>query len=124
MLTAHHLTKSYGLTPILKNISFSVNAGDRIGLIGPNGCGKSTLLRILAGEETAVSGHITLTPPTVQIGYLSQGFNPDPVLTIPQAPDQTITSKKDAKPLSCTSVLNILTGSVTFETKPSDMFFF
>lgn len=84
MLTAHQLTKSYGLTPILKNISFSVNAGDRIGLIGPNGCGKSTLLRILIGEETAVSGHITLTPPTLQIGYLSQGFDPDPTLTIPQ----------------------------------------
>jgi len=82
MLTAHQLTKSYGLTPILKNISFSVNNGDRIGLIGPNGCGKSTLLRILAGQESSASGHIALNPPTLQIGYLSQGFDPDPALTI------------------------------------------
>ncbi len=84
MLTAHQLTKSYGLTPILKNISFSVNNGDRIGLIGPNGCGKSTLLRVLAGLESKDSGHITLTPSTLQVGYLSQGFDPDPAQSIAQ----------------------------------------
>lgn len=84
MLTVHQLHKAYGLDPILKNISFSVNSGDRIGLIGPNGCGKSTLLRIIMGRETADSGHVSLTPATLQVGYLAQGFEPDPTLTIPQ----------------------------------------
>ncbi len=84
MLTAHQISKAYGLNSVLKNISFSINSGDRVGLIGPNGCGKSTLLRILAGEETAVSGHVTLTPTHLQIGYLSQGFDPDPALTLIQ----------------------------------------
>ncbi|MEM9777400.1 MAG: ABC-F family ATP-binding cassette domain-containing protein [Chloroflexota bacterium] len=81
MLTAHNLSKSYGIIPILKNITFSINGGDRIGLIGPNGAGKSTLIRILAGVETPDSGHVTANTGG-RIGYLSQGFEPDPTLTL------------------------------------------
>lgn len=50
------LTKSYGINPLFRNISFHINEGDKIGLIARNGVGKSTLLRILAGQETADSG--------------------------------------------------------------------
>lgn len=82
MLTAHQLSKSYDLQPILKDVSFSVNARERVGLIGPNGCGKSTLLRILIGEEWPDSGHVSLTPSTLRLGYLAQGFDPSPDLTI------------------------------------------
>ena len=39
MLAVHQLAKAYGLTLILKNITFSVNSGERVGLIGPNGSG-------------------------------------------------------------------------------------
>jgi ATP-binding cassette subfamily F protein 3 len=81
VLTANQISKSYGISPVLKNISFSVNAGDRLGLIGPNGAGKSTLIRILAGEEPADSGSVILDP-AIRVGYLSQGFEPDPSLTI------------------------------------------
>ncbi len=82
MLTAHHLHKSYGIQPILQDISFSVSAGERIGLIGPNGCGKSTLMRLLAGLETPDSGTILQTRPGLRVGYLSQGFEPAPGQTI------------------------------------------
>lgn len=81
MLTAHQIHKSYGITPVLKNISFSLNAGDRLGLIGPNGAGKTSLIRILAGEETADSGNV-IADPNARMGYLSQGFEPDPTLTL------------------------------------------
>lgn len=50
------LTKSFGINPLFRNISFHINEGDKIALIARNGVGKSTLLRILAGEETADEG--------------------------------------------------------------------
>ena len=82
MLTAHNLSKAYGLSPILKNITFSVNVGERVGLIGPNGCGKSTLMRLLTGEEQPDSGQITHNPPNLRVGYLAQGFMPDEQQTL------------------------------------------
>ena len=90
MLTAHNLSKAFGLSPILKNITFSVNAGDRVGLIGPNGCGKTTLLRLLTGEERPDAGHVALTPGNLPIGYLTQGFEPDPALNLGQLIHQTV----------------------------------
>lgn len=52
------LTKSYGINPLFKNISFHINEGDKIALIARNGIGKSTLLKILAGKETPDSGTV------------------------------------------------------------------
>ncbi len=52
------LTKSYGINPLFKNISFHINEGDKISLIARNGVGKSTLLRILNGDEVADEGKL------------------------------------------------------------------
>lgn len=87
MLTAHSLAKSYGVHTVLQDISFSIPAGARIGLIGPNGCGKSTLLRILAGLEPPDSGTVAATTPGLRIGYLSQGLALDPGQTLQAALD-------------------------------------
>lgn len=81
MLTVHQLSKSYGVQPLFKEITFNVNADERVGLVGPNGCGKSTLLRIISGEERADSGHVVINPQT-RVGYLAQGFTFDPALTM------------------------------------------
>jgi ATPase subunit of ABC transporter with duplicated ATPase domains len=51
MLTAHHIHKTYGIQPILQDISFSISNSERVGLIGPNGAGKTALMHILAGIE-------------------------------------------------------------------------
>ena len=59
LLNAQALSKSFGATTLFRDISFTVNDGDRIGLIGPNGSGKSTLLKMLAGEVDADSGEVT-----------------------------------------------------------------
>ena len=76
MFTVHQLAKSFALNSLFKNVTFNINSGDRVGLVGPNGCGKSTLLRIIAGEETADSGHVSIDP-CLRIGYLPQGFELD-----------------------------------------------
>ena len=92
MLTAHHITKSFGIQPILQDISFSISNSEHIGLIGPNGCGKTTLMRILTGLEQPDSGTVALTRPQVRIGYLAQGMDFDP--------GQTIQSSLDLHPVS------------------------
>ena len=82
MLTAHHISKTYGVQPILEDISFSISNVERVGLIGPNGSGKTTLMRILAGLEQADSGTIVSTRPNLRVGYLAQGMDFDPEQTI------------------------------------------
>ncbi len=81
MLTVHYLKKSYDLQVLFEDVSFALNPGERIGLIGPNGCGKTTLLRILAGKEQPSTGHVSRDP-SLRIGYLPQGFEPDPLATL------------------------------------------
>ena len=81
MLTIHHLSKSFDHLTLFEDITFSLNPGERVGLVGPNGCGKTTLLRILAGEMPADSGHVRRDP-QLRIGYLPQGFALDPHLTL------------------------------------------
>ena len=57
-LDVQNLTKTFGALELFKNISFSIAAGQRVGLIAQNGKGKSTLLSILAGKEGCDSGDI------------------------------------------------------------------
>jgi ATP-binding cassette subfamily F protein 3 len=77
MLSVHDLSKSYGIQPVFAHATFSVNAGDRVGLVGPNGCGKTTLLRIVAGQMRPDSGAVTFTPANLRVGYLPQGYEFD-----------------------------------------------
>lgn len=60
LLNAQSLSKAFGATPLFREVSFTVNDGDRVGVIGPNGSGKSTLMRIFAGEEEPDAGDVTL----------------------------------------------------------------
>ena len=74
MLIVHHLSKAYGLDPILSDLSFGLNSGERAALVGPNGSGKTTLLRIVAGLEQPDRGSVQLTPAGLRLGYLPQGL--------------------------------------------------
>lgn len=71
LLTVRGLTKGYGALTVLQTLSFVINPGERIGLVGPNGVGKSTLLRVLVGQEEAEAGTFAYAP-ACEIGYLPQ----------------------------------------------------
>jgi ABC transport system ATP-binding/permease protein len=60
ILAAQSVTKRFGAIPLFKDLSLTVNDGDRIGLIGPNGAGKSTVLALLAGEQEPDAGLVAL----------------------------------------------------------------
>lgn len=71
LMTVEGISKAFGEKVVLNDITFGVETGDKIGIIGINGTGKSTLLKILAGEEEADSGKIT-TMRGMRLGYLPQ----------------------------------------------------
>ena len=56
ILSVSNVSLAFGTDVILEDISFSVNEGDRVGVVGRNGAGKTSLFRILLGEEDATSG--------------------------------------------------------------------
>ena len=70
-LMARGIAKSYGRHLILRDITFSLGQGERVGLVGANGAGKSTLLRVIAGAEAADAGEVILGP-SLELGYLAQ----------------------------------------------------
>ena len=74
LLSIENLAKSYGERILFEKVSFGVDEGQKIGLIGVNGTGKSTFLKAVAGIEPADAGKITWGS-NVQVGYLPQ--NPD-----------------------------------------------
>ncbi len=76
LLTLDQITKSYTEKKLLNQISFTLNEGDKVGVIGINGTGKSTLLKIVAGIEQPDQGKVVKSN-SVRIGYLPQ----NPVFT-------------------------------------------
>ena len=119
MLTAHHIHKSYGIQPILQDISFSVSNNERVGLIGPNGCGKTTLMRILAGIEQPDSGTVASTRPNLRIGYLAQGMDFEPEQTLRSTLNLNSVSQAELESeiASLASVLATGPGDLHIQTK-------
>jgi ATP-binding cassette subfamily F protein 3 len=76
LLAARGISKSFGSRLILDGLDFDVEAGVRMGVIGPNGGGKSTLLRILAGDELADAGEVTQRRGLI-VSYLPQQLEGD-----------------------------------------------
>jgi macrolide transport system ATP-binding/permease protein len=68
---ARNISKSYGRHVVLRDVTFSLSQGERVGLVGANGAGKSTLLRVVAGVEEPDAGDVMLGP-SLELGYLAQ----------------------------------------------------
>lgn len=71
LLQVENLTKSFGVNSLFDDINFTINEGDKVGLIAKNGTGKSTLLSIIAGDDTPDDGKLIFKN-DVTIGYLKQ----------------------------------------------------
>ncbi len=81
MLRLEHISKIYPSGEVLKDVTWEVKAGDRIGLVGVNGAGKSTQLRIAMGLEEPTSGQV-VRPASLHIAHLNQEFEVDPTRTV------------------------------------------
>ena len=94
MLVMEHISRRFGDTQALDDISFSLSPGEIICLVGQSGCGKSSLLRIIAGVDTADSGRISLNgaqvvgegsfiePEDRNVGFMFQDYALFPHLTV------------------------------------------
>ncbi len=74
LLQCSNISKSFGSTTILKEVTFKIEEREKIAIIGINGAGKSTLLKIISGQESCDSGEIFI-PKNVTTGYLTQESN-------------------------------------------------
>ena len=96
VLTAHSVTKAYGLRPLFDQATFTIRRGEKVALLGPNGTGKSTLLRVLAGLEPLDTGTIDRRRDAV-ILYLPQEPELDPARTPREIAREGLTAWHAAK---------------------------
>ena len=71
ILSVNNISKNFGFGRLFSDVSFSLNEGETISIVGPNGCGKSTLLKIIAGIEKADQGQISIKK-NAKVSYLDQ----------------------------------------------------
>ena len=70
-VTVNNVSKDFGFGSLLENLSFTINEGDKVAIIGQNGTGKSTILKMIAGKEPVDKGTIDIKKNS-KIGYLEQ----------------------------------------------------
>ncbi len=83
VLRLENVSKIYPTGEVLRDVTWEVKPGDRIGLVGVNGAGKSTQLRLIAGHEEPTSGQV-VRQGEPRIAYLQQEFDVDPDRTVRQ----------------------------------------
>lgn len=105
LLVGENLTKSYTERKLFDSVGFTVESGDKVGIIGLNGTGKTTLLRIIAGEEVPDGGQIVKAR-GLSIGYLPQNPNLAEDHTILEQVMAGVTG--EAKEYECKTILTKL----------------
>ena len=93
MLNIHNLSVSFGGEYLFEEVTFRLNGGDRVGLIGKNGAGKSTMLKILAGEQEYDGGQIAKDK-ELKIGFLKQDIDFDLGRTVVEEAQQAFVEIK------------------------------
>lgn len=81
ILALNNISKSFGVDIILENITFNIEDGEKVAIVGVNGAGKSTLFKIITGELSSDSGEVVM-PKGTAVGYFSQNLEIDSTKTI------------------------------------------
>jgi ATP-binding cassette subfamily F protein 3 len=97
MLQVSNVSKTFGDHLLFERVSFTVNLGERVGLVGPNGCGKTTLLKIILGQKRPDLGSARLSPAELRAGYLAQAIEYEPGQTVRQALRASISGLLEAE---------------------------
>ena len=93
MITITGLAKSYGARTLFEDVTLKLVVGSRYGLVGANGSGKTTFLKIVAGDEAASDGNVTITK-GARVGVLRQDHfmnDEEPILDVAMAGDAIVT---------------------------------
>lgn len=116
ILSLNNISKAYGTDIILKDINFSVNENEKIGLVGINGAGKTTLFKILCHQTGYDSGSIYI-PSDKKIGYLSQSLDIDMDCTVFEETMKVFKTIKDME-LRLREIEKIMSGPLMdYESK-------
>ena len=83
VLRLENVSKIYPTGEVLRNVTWEVKPGDRIGLVGVNGAGKSTQMRLIAGQEEPSSGQV-VRQGDPRIAFLQQEFDVNPERSVRQ----------------------------------------
>lgn len=107
VVEADHVTFGYGERPLLRDFSFSLTRGDRVGIIGPNGCGKTTLLTIILGKLAPQQGLVELGSNVLPLYFdqLREGIDPEKTVWENLAPEGSDTVFINGKPRHVISYL-------------------
>lgn len=79
LITVENLSVSYGARTVLDDVSFTVEPGEIVTIVGPNGSGKTSLFRAIIGATTPTQGAVKLKP-GLKVGYVPQRLHIDPTL--------------------------------------------
>jgi ATP-binding cassette subfamily F protein 3 len=81
LISVQNVRKGFGANEVLRDVTFSLQKGEKMGLIGANGCGKTTLMRLISGETQPDEGAIHMSK-DLRVGYLAQISDIDPADTV------------------------------------------
>lgn len=115
-LVINNISKSFGQTNVLSDISIEINQGEFFSIVGPSGCGKTTLLRIIAGLESADTGKIIiggadstyLTPQKRNVGIVFQNYALFPNMSVFENVAYGLSIKKTDKNIIQKKVRDVL----------------
>lgn len=113
LITCQSITKAFSSKPLFKELSFSINENDRMGLIGSNGSGKSTLMKILWGAEDIDSGEV-IRRKNLNVTYVPQLEDFDPELSVFEAISK---AAQDVNLADIEAAVNITMGKCGFTDK-------